>query len=873
MSAPPKILSWLLDRLTPKSRQDLKGDFLELYEVRKTTRGRLHADGKLLRDLITIIPFRFIVKQQHRPPAYMFSTNLKIARRTLLKNKLNSVLNLTGLSVSIAACILIALFVRDELSYDKHFADHERIFRIAGNYRHGGPSISQNAATTYMLLPMLEGNLPGVDLITRIEPRWEIIRLDKDHEFRESHVLYADSTFFDMFTIPLVSGNVETALDDPSSVVIDKSTAQKYFGGETAIGKFIELNDKVFKVSAVMENIPANTHFQANIIFPISGVKQWYDPWVSQNPSGVSLYTYIKAGHGFNANSVTAGIDTIFAKHWPETQPPTFFLQPIDSIHLESNITAEIGVNGSKTTVYVFAATALIILILACINYINLSIASALQRFKEVGMKRILGSTSRSQVFQFQIESFMIAGAGAILAIIIAALTIPFFNHVSGKSLGISLGDWQIASGLLTLIFLLGAVAGTFPAFMLLRLKTASMLDGKVPVKGSRSPFRNGLIVFQFSISIALITSTLIIVSQMNFIRDKDLGMTKENIVIIPIEREDEDPGKVAAWFETARTEFFRNASILDVAASTVKVTNPVAGWRPYQVTWQKDYVTVPTTNVSADFFDAMGVTFVAGRNFSRKFPSDARGAYIINESAAQFLKLDNAVGASLDGATFTGKDWFEKHAKIVGVVKDIQFGSLHQPAQPLVFNLASEITDPLRWIEVRIASRDIGATMTFLESVWQKISPEKTFQYEFMDQSLALNYEAEQRLLQLFVAFSILSIVIGCLGLFGLTAFMTRRRTKEIGIRKVVGASIPRLLGLLSKDFLALVVISNLIGWPAAYFFMSKWLQDFAYKTEISIWQFIITGGAALTIAFAAILFHALQASRANPVNALKYE
>ncbi len=872
MNTPPKFLLWLLEMLSPANRPDLTGDFLELYEERLNMLGRRQANWRFARDIITVIPFKFIVKQSYQPAANMFTTNLKIARRNLVKNKLYSFINVAGLSVSLAACILITLFVRDELSYDKHFMGGDRVYRVAGNYYQSG-QLNQNAATTFMMLPMLEGNVAGVDLIARFRPRWETIQLDADHQFTESTVLYADSTFFDVFPVPFLVGDPTTSLDDPSSVVIDKQTAVKYFGTENAMGKFIQLQDKLFKVSGVMENLSVNTHFTASIVFPISGVKQWFDPWVTTNPSGYNFYTYIKGGPDFDPVKAEPEINKIFAKHWPENDPPTFFLQPLTSIHLESNLKGEVGVNGRKTTVYVFAGTALIILLLACINYINLSIAGSLQRFKEVGMKRVLGSTTGAQVSQFQTESFMITITGAVFAILISALAMPFFNNVSGKVLALNVSDWQLGIGVLGVVVFLGIFAGLFPPIMLLRMKTSAMLSGAVSLRRANPPLRNVLIIFQFSIAIALITSTMIIVSQMNFIRNKDLGMVRENVVILPMQFDNEAPEKVAAWFETSRSEFLRSGSVLGVAASTVKITNQVGGWRPYSVPWQKDDVTVPTTNVSHDFFETMGVTFVAGRNFSREFPSDATEAYIINESAAQYLRMENPVGSRLEGASFTGKEWFSKKATVIGVVKDVQFGTLHRPAQPIVFNLGSKIADPLSWIEVRIKRDDIPETMAHLENVWHKIAPDKPFQFEFLDQSIAESYEAERRFLKLFITFSTLSIMIGCLGLFGLTAFMTRRRTKEIGIRKIVGASTPRLIGLVSRDFLILVLISNAIGWPFAYFLMQNWLQNFAYRTTMSPWLFVVTGIGAVIIAFAAILFHALQASRANPVNALKHE
>jgi putative ABC transport system permease protein len=871
MKTPPKFLLWLLDVVSPGSRPDLKGDFQEIYELRLQQMSKRHADWEFLKDIITIIPLKVIVKQHHQPPINMFSTNLKIARRNLVKNKLYSIINVSGLAISLAACILIALFVKDELSFDKHFANSEDVYRIAGNYDHGGPARILAAPTTFMLLPMIDGNLKNVEKITRAEFRWETITVSMDGEqkqFLEPHIIYGDSTFFDVFTIPFANGDIHSALDDPSSVVVDRQTAVKYFGTANAIGKQVRLKDKVFSISAVIENMPSNSHFVGNLIFPIQGIKQWYQDWVMTNPSGTSLYTYIKGAEGLNIAETESTINKIFAKHWGE-KPPTFFLQPLGSIHLESNLQGEIAENGNKVTVYIFATIAVIILILAGINYINLSTAGSLQRVKEVGMKRVFGSTTRMQVAQFQTESFIVVISGAAIALLMTCLALPFFNIISGKAFG-----WEVITdpamlvSLLIVILFIALISGSFPALTLLRHKTIAMLSGSVGFNSTKSYFRNGLIIFQFAITITLITSTLIVMSQMSFIRNKDLGMNPDQVLLIPLETVES-----GRKYEQLRTEMMRSSLVLNVSASSNKVTGGIGGWRPYNVTWQKEPLNIPTICVSPDFFETMGANVLQGRGFSIKYPSDAKDAYVINESAAKFLKLDNPLGAPLIGATFTGSEWFEKNAHIIGVVKDIHFGSLHSQPGPLVFNVGSEITETYGWIEVKIAGSDMHGAVTYLDNLWKTLVPDAPFQFEFMDESLQNSYQAEERFLKVFGTFSILSILLGCLGLFGLTAFMTKRRTKEIGIRKIVGASTPRLIGLLSGDFLKLVLISNLIGWPLAYYLMYNWLQNFAYRTTISPLLFIGTGAAAVAIAFGAILFHALQSAKANPVTALRYE
>ncbi len=705
--------------------------------------------------------------------------------------------------------------------------------------------------------------------MVRVDFQYEMITINGKDKYMQDYIVYADSTFFDIFSLPFVTGDPATALDDPSSLVLDQSTGEKYFGREDPMGKSVELNGKLFKVSGVMKPFPPNSHFTCKIIFPMSGVVQWFPDWVLHNYSGTNMYTYFKAGKDLNRSEAEGAINELVKKQWGQDKHPTLFLQQVTSIHLKSNLNkGEIEANGSETTVYIFSTAALIILILACINYINLSMAGSLQRIKEVSMKRIFGSTTRMQLAQFQTESLLVVCISAVLAVIIAILAMPFFNLVSGKSLEINLlSNLGIGLGLAGLIVIIGLIAGSFPALTLLKMGTVSVLSGKLSLK-SKSYFRSFLITFQFTISIAFIASTLIVIEQIRFIRNKDLGVDPEHLVMIPFQSQD-----IADKYEVMKDEMKRNASVLAVSATSNKVTHGIAGWRPYKIEGEKDQITIPSLAVSYDFFESMGASMSDGRSFSKDFPSDLKKSYIINESAAKFLKREKPVGSRLFGYTFTGSKWFEKDATIIGVVKDSHFASLHSAVGPMVFSLVSESTEGYLWMQVRIANGRPRETIQFLEGVWKKMAPDLPFQFEFMDDEIQKNYTAEDRFLKIFVSFSLLSILLGGLGLFGLTAFMTKRRTKEIGIRKVVGASTTRLIQVLSIDFIKLVLIANLIGWPVAYYFMEKWLQNFAYHTSISVWIFLLTGVGAVTIALLAILHHSLKVSLANPVKALKYE
>lgn len=872
MSNPPKILSWFLDMCCPDSRPDLKGDFLELYDDRLRERGRSFANRMLLRDTFSIIPLKFIVKEERHTPVPMFKTNLKIAQRILVKNRMYTAINIIGLSVSLAICVLISLFIQDELSFDKHFQDGDKVYRIAGNYSQGGADRVTSAQTTYLIKPLIEKDVDGLEAITRADFTADLVTVNGDKQYQERAMVFADSTFFDVFKVPFLKGDVASALDRPENVVVDRTTAIKYFGTDDVLGKTVELRGKQFMITGVFEPLPGNTHFECSIVFPISGIKQWYPDWVLTNASGTSLCTYIRTKDNFSVAGFEAAVSKQIATRWgwEGSSAPKYFLQPLTSIHLESNLQGEVRVNGSKSTVYIFAVTAIVIFILACINYINLTTAASFQRGKEVGIKKVLGSTTRMQLSQFQTESFIVATIAVTMAIILARLAIPVFNELSGKTLGFNpFTDPSIGTGLLVVLILIGAVAGISPAFVLLRTTTIGMLYDKLALRSSKSYLRSGLIVFQFSISITLITCTLIVMDQISFIRNRDLGVDPESVVLIPFQN-----AEIASKFELMKTEMMRDPSVVNVSASGNKATERVGGWRQYRTDpAQKDEINCSSTAVSYDFFETMKATMAEGRTFSKAYSTDELKGYVLNESAVKFFGIEDPVGKYLQGTTFTGSEWFRRDGEIIGVVKDFHFASLHDKVQPVVFYLASAQTESCSWMEVRILSDDMPKTIASLKTAWANVAGQRPFEFEFMDEAVAEHYQAEDRFLKVFTTFSVLSIMLGGLGLFGLTAFAAKRRTKEIGIRRVMGASTATLIKVLSADFLKLVLVANIIGWPVASYFMKQWMANFAYHAPMPVWVFIGTGIGVLVIAFLCVLYHSLKVSRTSPVRSLRSE
>lgn len=797
----------------------------------------------------------------------MLPIPFSIAFRNLARHKAHTLINVAGLSVSLTVCILIALFVRDEYRFDKHFLDGDRIFRISGAYFGSADSRDESASTSYLLQPMIGAELLGVEALCRIHFSPQLIVVDKK-EILEYGVLYADSSFFRVFQMPFLHGDRATALSDPGSIVLDDQTAQRFFGTNDVVGRTLAIRGKSFMVSGVMETWPSNSHFFARIILPMSGVTEWLPDWVKDNVTGRNMYTYFKANEHFNQAKLESDINALTAPRWTGDIPPRYFIQPLRTIYLESHLSLEIETNGNATTVRMFLITALVILLMACINYINLATAASFQRSKEIGMKKILGASRMSQVGQFMTESLLVVFISTAAAVILAVLGMPLFNQLAGKAMKFNpFQDLPFLLGLTTIAVVIAALAAIVPALLLLRSRAMSLLSGKLEVSDGKQYLRNGLIVLQFGISAALIAFTLTVLNQVRFLHGKDLGINPEHLVIIPLQTPE-----IASRFEQLRTEFLRDAGVLAVTGSNNKVTRPVSTTRPYILDWKQEDVGIPSVTISYDFFETMGARMAEGRTFSREIPSDLKGAYVINESAAKLLGVKEPVGSHLFGFTFTGSKWFEKNGTIIGVVKDFHFASLHSHIVPTVFTLASETTERLDWMEIRISDQSEEA-MAHLANTWKSIAPERTFQFEFMEDDLKEHYRAEGRYLKLFSIFAVLSILIGSMGLFGLTAFMTVRRTKEIGIRKVLGSSILAIVRLLSGNFLVMVLVSNLIAWPIAHYFMSNWLMTFAYQTSISFWIFVITGLTAVLIAFLAILYHALRVARANPVNALRCE
>lgn len=793
----------------------------------------------------------------------MLKNYLKIAIRNLVKNKVYSFLNISGLAVGMAGVIIITLYVRDELSYDRYHKNADRIFRV---------TISTEAAempswigSPAPLGPAFKQKFPEIEAFVRIDPiafkRKSLVSF-QDKSFYEEGFVLADPNLFEVFDFKLLRGDPATALRNPTNLVISRAKAEKYFGAEDPLGKTLTYDGKIdFTISGVMEDVPANSHFIFDMVGSYEYLNEFYAFDVMSQWGMHNFYTYVLLREHTNVAALEAKSAPFLAelKNEPAT---TVHLQPITDIHLRSKITRDPTHLGDITSLYLYAVIAVVILLIGCINFMNLYTANSAMRAKEIGMRKVLGAYRRQLVWQFLSESFVFAILALPFAILLAELALPQFNLIAGKMLDISYAKnlWLFA-GLFFLTALVGLAAGSYPAMFMSAFQPVKMLRRKLAAGSSGKKgftFRNVLVIFQFAASIVLIAGALIINGQMQFIRSKKLGYERQNIVNVPIYSTE-----TRERYETFRNEILRNTKIVDATATSF--TPSVERWREgMYFEGRKDTDEHSFFRISGDFnfIELFGLELVAGRTFDRTIPTDLNDAYLVNEAAVR------AIGWAPEEAL--GKAFGNRGGKVIGVVKDFNFRSLRRDMHPLAINVMPRM---FQYISIKIRPGAIPSTIDFLESAWSKVNPGFPFEYYFYDTEFDKLYKSDERLQTVFGYFSFLAIFIACLGLFGLSLFTAQRRTKEIGIRKVLGASVAGIIGLLLQGLLKLVLIASLFAWPVAYFAMQSWLRDFAYRIDIGWWTFILATAMTLVIAIVTVGFQAIRAALANPVEALRYE
>lgn len=799
----------------------------------------------------------------------MFRNYLKIAFRNLLKHKAYSLINILGLAVGISACLLIMIYVVDELRYDRYHEDADRIYRATLSARINSKDL--NVATTCApLAEALSREIPEVEASTRLYRAGNFTTRLGDKSFNEDKFFHADASVFRVFTIPLVKGNSENALTEPFSMIISERTAEKYFGYEDPMGKVIKTDGRYdYKITGVFKNVPSQSHVHFDFLASFNSRDESKDDeWLSNN---VITYVRLKDAGMYNdfqskmqplvmkyAGPQLKKIVGITMEEWFKNGGAyNYVFQPITSIHLHSQLGNEIEPNGNIVYVYIFSVIAIFILLIACINFMNLATARSANRAKEVGIRKALGSMKMQLIHMFLTESVLVSLLAVTIAVGLSELFLPWFNDLSGKSMEINfLTSPLLLGGLLITALVVGVLAGSYPAFYLSAFDPILVLKGKLAGGGKGLILRSSLVVIQFSISIVLIVGTMIIRDQMSYVQNKQLGFDKEQVLVIE-----------NVWLLRDQRQSFKQALLSVNGVSSASVANGVPGQDIgntafYTEGHQSDPRLLWTLRSDYDFIKTMRMELTDGRVFSNEFATDST-AVILNEAAVKILGMTNPIGQ------FVYRFSEDKPLKIIGVVKDFNFQSLHQEIRPLI--MLPEGRGSVA--AVRLMPDNIAATIKSVEEVWNRFQNGQPFVYAFLDEEFDALYRAEQRVSQIVGIFAGLAIFVACLGLLGLAAYMAEQRTKEIGIRKVLGASVGGIVILLSKEFLKWVLIANVIAWPVAYYFMGSWLENFAYRIDLTAGAFILAGAAALIIAMITVSLQAAKAATANPVEALKYE
>lgn len=792
----------------------------------------------------------------------MLRNLVKIALRNLFKDKAYSVINILGLTIGITCSLFLLMYIMDELSYDRYHANANNIYRVVSKIKEPDNAFTWAVAQKPLAVE-LRDKYPEVTNAVRFDGTDRNLYKIGEIQFYEDQFYLADSTVFDMFTYKFIAGDPSTALDAPFTMVLSETTAKKYFPNpaDALNQSLVNEANETFKITGVMEDVPFNSHFRFNGLISQSTRREFQGGW-----GGFGTTTYIQLPNNYDLSKM----DTAFAKIIREKVNPIFDqygikvkyeMQPIVDIHLRSDSQDE-AEGGDMSYIYIFSAVGGFMILIACINYMNLATARSSSRAKEVGLRKVMGSARRLLIAQFLTESVVVTVIALLLSLAVIYLALPGFNTLANKHLPFSyVLETPVLLSLIAIVLITGVLGGSYPAFYLSGFSPLSVLKGKLASKGGSALFRKALVVTQFGLSIFMLISTLIVFDQLQFLREKDLGFDKENVVRIRT-----DP-------RTPRTTMNEFTQQLLTVPSVVKVgrTNAAPGDGINKNIFQVEDADgkmvdrgVDLYGADFDFIDAMGMQIVNGRSFSKDNPGDTTFAVIVNESMVARMGWKDPLGRR-----FEAGDNFKR--QVVGVVRDYNQQSLYETIEPLMIVLS---TNP-RNVLVRIAPGDPRETIAGIEKQWNSMFPGQPFQYNFLDADLDSQYNADQKRSQIFTAFSGLTIVIACLGLLGLAAYTTEQRTKEIGVRKVIGASVNGLVFLVSKEFFVLVIVGMVLAFPAAWFFTDRWLQNFAYRIQLTdeVGTFVISAILALVITMLTVGYHVVRAAVANPVNALRDE
>ncbi|MFC1726157.1 ABC transporter permease [candidate division KSB1 bacterium] len=851
---PPKFAALLLRFLiNHKHPEEMIGDYEEQYNQIASAKGKFLARLWYRLQIIAAIPA--FVNNSIFWSFIMFRNYLKIMSRNIRKQKLFSIINITGFSAGLACSLMIMLWVQDELSYDKFHENAGDIYRIAARIETPEGEVHLMQKTPSALRTYLKENFPEVDetsFFLVVQKGWLVTY--KNRVFTDSRVAWADPAFFKIFDFPFIRGDIKTSLDDIYSILFTEDMAEKFFGDENPVGKTVKIHGRDFTVTGLIKNIPHNSHLQFDCVLPYKFWTTWgYDlnSWTDEKHTA-----YVKLKKGSDSELVRRKINAALKNNNPQSGL-SLYLQPVTDIHLYRTVRDNYEGQGNILFVYIFSLLAFFVLMIACINYMNLTTARSFARLKEVGVRKVIGANRTDLVKQFLSESVFFVIISMIVALILVLVLAPVYSSISGKEFNIDFSqDWKIIIQLTVVTLFTGIISGSYPAVFLSSFKPVSVLKNVFTTSRSIM-LRKILVIAQFAVTIIIVFSTLVIFHQLEYIRNKDLGFNKEHLICF-LKR-----GQFNSNYEAAKTELLRHPDIENVTASPPPFW---VGHNESNISWEgkiDDYdFSVRYGGVGYDFLETFNINLVEGRFFSKEFQDDTDGAFVLNEKAIKMMGLKSPLGKKVSAGNREGK--------IIGIVQDYHFNSLHEEMIPMILYLERGI-----YVSVRLKSGETGISgaIEFLSKKWKDFVPGYPFDFEFAESVIDGFYRSEAKMAEVFKYFMILAAFVSCLGLYGLASFSAERRTKELGIRKILGAKISSIIRLLSKEFLIIVTISNIIAWPIAYLFMNKWLQNFAYRKEIGLEIFLSAGLIALVITFLTVSWQSVKAATANPVESLRDE
>jgi len=797
----------------------------------------------------------------------MLKNYITIALRNLLRQKGFAIINILGLTIGLTVSALIILYIVHELGYDRFHENAYRIYRVAIKGEISGQAIDV-AVSSPPFGPALVSDYPEVVDYTRVNPPHNSLFAFGDEKYYEDDILFADSSFFKLFTIPLLYGDPESALEDSRSIVLTESVARKYFGDEYPVGKVLRYNDQAdLTVTGVCEDYPDNSHFTFQALISYSTLVEFQGERSMNTWGNFGMYNYIMLDEQANLESLMAKMPDFLIKYMSDEIQEAdisfeIYLQPVTSIHLHSNLIGEIGNNGDISYIYILMAITLFILILASINFMNLSTAKSVNRAREVGIRKVAGSSRQNLVKQFIGESVIISLISLFIAFFLIELILPAFNNITGKDLDMQyILDWQLTLGFILLAVLVGIFAGSYPAFYLSAFNPIRVLKGRLKAGSSNSLLRNILVFIQFTVSITLIIGTVVIYRQLTFMREKDIGFEPSHVIVISLRNEEtKSKGQVI------KEAFLNYPNVLSASLTTGLPAGQLSGTGYFPEGYgDKDPWLIYGFSADPDFIErTLKMKIIDGRNFSTEFTTDST-AVLINEVLLKRLAWDDPIGKIINSDRTPPTPY-----KIIGVIRDFHIQSLHQQINPVMIRF---LRGQPNYLMIKLLSDFTPLTLMALENAWDDINPDIPFDYQFLNERIDRFYEDEKKMGKIFIYFTVFALFIAALGLYGLATFISEQRTKEIGIRKAMGSSITKIAYILSRDFAIPVLLANLLAWPAAWFAMNKWLQDFSFRTDLALWIFPAAALITLLLALITVNIQTIRAASANPVNSLRYE